>query len=129
MLFRSQMGLDVQAGYEKAAAASGHIAAIVPVGLAWNRAFKTGVADPNPYDGVSYGQMNLWTHDSYHASALGYYLEGLMLFGRLTGRDPMSLGTKETAANDMGFSAAQTSALQKVAHDELVAQGLHFEAQ
>jgi len=48
----AQMGKDVAAGYA-AAATSANVTGVVPVGLAWNRAFETGVADANPYDGIA----------------------------------------------------------------------------
>jgi hypothetical protein len=115
-----QMGKDLAEGYAQAAKAA-HATGIVPAGLAWNRAFETGVADDNPYDGIAYGKIDLWTHDSYHASAYGYYLEALLVFGRVTGKDPLSLGETETVAEDMGFSKTQTRALQQIAHDELAA--------
>jgi hypothetical protein len=118
----SQMAQDIAAGYEAARKASPGIAGVAPVGLAWNRAFATGVADPNPYDGIAAGQVNLWAEDSYHASDYGYYLEALVIFGKVTGRDPLSLGPKERVARDFGFSRKQTIALQQVAHDELAAQ-------
>jgi hypothetical protein len=118
-----KMALDVRAGYDLAAAADPTgIHGVIPVGEAWNRAFKTGVADPNPYDGISAGQINLWTYDNYHASAFGYYLEALMIFGDLTGLDPRSLGKSERAALELGFSPDQAAALQKVAFDELTAR-------
>jgi hypothetical protein len=82
---------------------------------------ESGVADDNPYDGIAAGKLNLWTHDSYHASAFGYYLEALLVFGRVTGKDPLSLGETETVAEDMGFSKPQTKALQQIAHDQLSA--------
>ncbi|MEI6644789.1 MAG: DUF4886 domain-containing protein [bacterium] len=116
-----KMALDIRAAYDLAAAGSPAIRGIIPVGEAWNRAFNTGVADPNPYDGISAGQINLWTYDHYHASAFGYYLEALMIFGDLTGLDPRSLGRNERAALELGFSPEQTSALQKIAFDELSA--------
>jgi len=122
----AQMAIDIHAGYEQAAKAAGHGTVIVPVGLAFNRAMATGVADPNPYDGVAFGQLNLWTYDQYHASVYGYYLEALMIFGRVTGRDPLSLGGKELAAEDLGLSEKQVLALEQVAHDELVAHGVKF---
>jgi hypothetical protein len=62
------------------------------------------VADPDPYDGVSFGQVDLWGWDHYHASAYGYYLEALVVFGGVTGRDPRSLGEQETSAVDLGLS-------------------------
>jgi hypothetical protein len=79
------------------------------------------VADDNPYDGIAPGKVDLWTHDHYHGSVYGYYLEALLVFGRVTGKDPLSLGENETVADDMGFSKAQTKALQQVAHDQLAA--------
>lgn len=115
-----QMGKDIAEGYALAAR-NAKATGIVPAGLAWNRAFDTGVADDNPYDGTAHGKINLWTHDSYHASAYGYYLEALLVFGKVTGKDPLSLGETETVAEDMGFSKAQTKALQQIAHDQLVA--------
>ena len=117
-----QMGLDVAAGYDAARKASPGIAGIVPVGLAWNRAFAAGVADPNPYDGIAAGQINLWAYDNYHASDFGYYLEALLVFAKVTGRDPLSLGPKEIVADDFGFSPEQATALQRIAHDELAVQ-------
>ena len=66
---------------------------VVPVGLAWNRAIDTGLAGDNPYAGIPAGKINLWSWDSYHASAYGYYLEALLVFAKVTGRDPLSLGT------------------------------------
>jgi hypothetical protein len=117
-----KMALDIRAAYDLAAAAGApEIHGVIPVGEAWNRAFNTGVADPNPYDGISAGQLDLWTYDRYHASAFGYYLEALMIFGDLTGLDPRSLGRHEIAAFELGFSSDQASALQKVAFDELSA--------
>jgi len=116
----TQMGIDVAAGYALAAR-NAKAAGVVPVGLAWNRAFTTGVADDNPYDGIAPGKVDLWTHDHYHGSVYGYYLEALLVFGRVTGKDPLSLGENETVADDMGFSKAQTKALQQVAHDQLAA--------
>ena len=73
------------------------------------------------YHGISAGQLNLWAQDNHHASAFGYYLEALMVFGDLTGLDPRSLGKNERAALELGFSSEQATALQKVAFDELTA--------
>jgi hypothetical protein len=116
-----KMALDVRAAYDGAAATTPIIRAIIPVGEAWNRAMKTGVADPNPYDGIAFGQVSLWTYDHYHASTYGYYLAALVIFGDLTGLDPRSLGKAERAAVELGLSATQAEALQKVAFDELTA--------
>jgi hypothetical protein len=112
------MAIDVRAGYDKAASAA-HAASVIPVGEAWNRAFTSGIADSNPYDGIDAGKINLWATDHYHASAHGYYLEALMVFGDITGIDPRSLGASECAAYELGFSGAPARALQQVAFDEL----------
>lgn len=116
------MARDVRAAYDKAAVAAG-AASVLPVGEAWNRAMQTGVADPNPYDGIAAGKVNLWTYDHYHASTHGYYLEALVVFGRLTGRDPRSLGENECSAFELGLPRAEVRALQQVAFDQLVAAG------
>jgi hypothetical protein len=117
-----QMGLDVEAGYEAALKATPRIVGVIPIGLAFNRAIATGLADPNPYDGIGAGQIDLWAYDNYHASVFGYYLEALTVFGKVTGRDPQSLGERERAAADFGISPAQAHALQQIAHDQLAAQ-------
>lgn len=115
------MAKDVRAGYNLAEANSPFIDGVIPVGEAWNRAMATGVADPNPYDGIVFGQVSLWTHDHYHGGTYGYYLSALMVFGDLTGLDPRSLGEGERCAFELGVSKAQAAALQQVAFDELSA--------
>ena len=115
------MTRDLRVAYDQAAAVAPRIRGVVPVGESWLRAIRAGVADANPYDGISAGQVSLWTHDFYHASAYGYYLEALMVFGHVTGLDPRSLGGEDAAAFELGFSAAQATALQTVAADELLA--------
>ena len=118
------MGDDVSCGYRLAARTSPEVRGVVEVGQAFNRAILTGVADGDPYDGIDYGKVSLWTWDQYHASAHGYYLEALMLFGALTGKDPVSLGPQELAARELGFSPRETVALQTVAHDQLAADAV-----
>jgi hypothetical protein len=115
------MTSDIRKGYDRAAAGSPHINSVIPVGEAFNRAVETGVADGNPYDGIAANQVGLWTYDHYHGSTYGYYLEALMVFGRVTGKDPLSLGPREISARELGLSPAQATALQQVAHDELAA--------
>ena len=112
------MARDVRAGYDQAAKGAA-IRTVIPVGEAWTRAMKTGVADPNPYDGIDAGKIDLWGADHYHASTAGYYLEALVVFGSLTSRDPRSLGSSECTAYELGLDAAQVKALQQVAFDEL----------
>jgi hypothetical protein len=116
------MAHDVRAAYDKAAGAAG-AKAVIPVGEAWTRAIQTGVADPNPYDGIEAGKLNLWTYDQYHASTYGYYLEALVIFGDVTGRDPRSLGPNECSAYELGLSRAEAKALQQVAFDQLASTG------
>lgn len=113
------MAKDVRAGYDLAAASTPFIRGVIPVGEAWNRAMATGVADPNPYDGIAFGQIDLWTNDHYHGGTYGYYLSGLLIFGELTGLDPRSLGERERCAHELGISRSQAAALQQVAYDEL----------
>ena len=117
------MARDVRAGYEKAAAAA-DIKTIIPVGDAWSRAMRAGIADPNPYDGIEPGKLDLWSFDHYHASLAGSYLEALVVFGSLTGRDPRSLGDHECSGYELGLDRTQVKALQQIAFDELTAAGV-----
>jgi hypothetical protein len=118
------MAEDLHNGYAAAAAAvSGKQATVAPVGDAWVRAMHTGVADSNPYDGIEANKLDLWTYDHYHASTYGYYLEALVVFGSVTGLDPKSLGATECSGYELGLSAAQVTALEQVASDELAAAG------
>ena len=116
------MARDVRAAYDKAAREAA-ATAVIPVGEAWNRAIQTGVADANPYDGIDAGKLDLWTYDHYHASTYGSYLEALVIFGGLTGRDPRSLGDAECSGFELGLSRQQVAALQQVAFDQLAAGG------
>ncbi|MBJ7498729.1 MAG: DUF4886 domain-containing protein [Sphingopyxis sp.] len=113
------MADDLRAAADRARSANPSVAGIVPVGQAWNRAMTSGVADPNPYDGIGYGQLDLWAYDHYHASVAGYYLSALVTFGAITGIDPTTLGAKEKGADELGLSDAQAAALQRVARDTL----------
>jgi hypothetical protein len=116
------MAQDLRAAADKVRASTRDVDGILPVGQAWNRAITAGIADPNPYDGVSFGQVDLWTYDHYHASIYGYYLEALVVFGRITGLDPRSLGAAERAADDLGISSEQATRLQAIAFEQLAAE-------
>jgi uncharacterized protein DUF4886 len=120
------MANDLAAASSEALQGFPDLTAAIPVGTAWNRAMSEGVADANPYDGIDFGKVSLWSWDQYHASSEGYYLEALVIFGKITGVNPESLGVHETAANDLGISPAVTVALQRVAHEELAAAGEKF---
>ena len=115
------MAKDIRVAYDKAAAGAG--AKVVPVGDAFNRAMKIGFADTNPIDGLDANTIDLWTFDNYHASTFGYYLEALMVFGRVTGRDPRSLGGTECSGMELGLSRPQVEKLQQIAFDELSTLG------
>jgi hypothetical protein len=115
------MGTDIDRAYDRLAAEVPGVKAVNPVGEAFNRAIRTGVADGTPYDGIAADQIDLWTYDHYHASTHGYYLEALVVFGNVTGVDPLALGRGECSGFEMGMSPDQVEALQQVAHDELVA--------
>jgi hypothetical protein len=118
------MARDVRAAYDVAASRAPGVRSVNPVGEAWTRAIETGVADPNPYDGIDADKLNLWTFDSYHASTAGYYLHALVVFGNVTGVDPRSLGRGECSGFELGLSANQVEALQRVAYDQLAADGI-----
>jgi len=117
------MGRDLNATYLKVADSNPNIDGVIPVGLAFNRAINEHVADSNPYDGISPGRVDLWTYDNHHASVYGYYLEALMVFGSITGKDPRTLGQGEKAAWDLGLSPDQAKSLQNVAYQQLHAGG------
>ncbi len=122
------MARDLRAAYDRAAAATPAVRGVIPVGEAWLRAFRDGFADPNPYDGVAFGQVSLWGYDHYHASTHGYYLEALVIFGQVTNRDPRSLGKDERAAFELGISPDQAATLHRIAAEELLAGGTKLEA-
>jgi hypothetical protein len=114
------MTKDVRAAYDQAAK-DANVKMVIPVGESWLRAMQTGVADPNPYDGIEANKLNLWTYDSYHASTYGYYLQALVIFGSVTGVDPRSLGDGECSAFELGLSRAEAKSLQQVAFDSIAA--------
>jgi hypothetical protein len=115
-----QMARDLRGAYDLAAVAPG-VTAVNGVGEAWQRAIDAGLADPNPYDGIDADKIDLWTFDHYHASVFGYYLEALVVFGNLTGRDPRSLGDNECSGYELGLSRQQVAGLQQAAYEQLAA--------
>jgi len=138
----TQMADDIELAYEQAATAAdarafdqwfrgdkvasrrlAGVSGVVAVGKAWNRAIAKGLATANPYAGVGPNQIDLWAWDAYHASIYGYYLEALMVFGAVTGKDPRTLGEREEAAAELGISPAQATDLQSIAYDELASPG------
>ena len=117
-----KMALDVRAGYDKAAAAAPTVKAVNGVGEAWTRAMLLGIADTNPYDGIEFGKISLWSWDYYHASIYGYYLEALVVFGNLTGADPRSLGNNECSGFELGMSRREVKMLQQAAFEQLLSE-------
>lgn len=116
------MAHDVRAAYDQAAATSPAIHSVIPVGQAWNRAIAAHLAAANPYQAVPQGVIDLWASDHYHGSTYGYYLEALVIFGNVTGRDPRSLGSREQAAAALGIEPSLAGKLQQVAAETLAAE-------
>ena len=111
-----RMALDLRRADDRVRTAVPAIARIVPVGEAFNCAIARGIADPNPYDGVTPGEIDLWAGDHYHASNAGYYLEALTVFAAVTNADPRALGRDENAARDLKIAPATAFRLQQVAY-------------
>jgi hypothetical protein len=117
---------DLRLAYAAAAAlagadGTGGIAGIAPVGESFLRAVASGIATRDVYapGAGSDGLIDLWFDDGTHASTWGSYLSALTLYGTLTGLDPAGLGAGEVAARDLGISAADALALQRVASVQL----------
>jgi len=66
--------------------------------------------------------IDLWATDHYHGSTYGYYLEALVIFGNVTGRDPRILGSHEQAAAALGIEPSLASNLRQIAAETLAAQ-------
>lgn len=119
----TRMAEDIRRAGELARRANPAIGRLNPVGTAFNCAIAKGIADSNPYDGIGFGQADLWAYDQYHASTAGYYLEALTIFGGVTGDDPRKLGRAEVAANELGLSPDLAAALQSVAWEVALGGG------
>jgi hypothetical protein len=115
------MTADLHNAYYGLDAANPDYAGVAPVGDAFMLAVQMGLATRNPYaaNAQSDGLIDLWWDDNLHASKYGSYLSALTLYGSITGRDPNSLGAGELAAIDLGISAADALALQRVASLQL----------
>jgi hypothetical protein len=114
-----QMAEDLEAGNKLALGPGSPVHEVIPVGTAWNRAIRDGIADGNPYDGLEFGKVDLWTWDQYHASAAGYYLEALVIFGAVTHVDPRTLPERETVAIMLGLEPRLAARLRDVAAEQL----------
>lgn len=100
---------------------TGGFTGIAPVGQSFLRAVTEGVATRDFWgpDALSDGLIDLWFDDGTHASRQGSYLSALTLFGTLTGLDPAQFGAGELAASELGITAADALALQRIASLEL----------
>src|SRR5947209_1542117 len=112
-----QMALDIREADDRARDLVPAIARVIPVGEAFNCAIAQGIADPDPYDGATAGQIDLWATDNYHASTYGYYLEALTIFAWVTNSDPRKLGRDEKAARELGIRPLIARELREVAFE------------
>lgn len=122
---------DIVAAYrdafERARRTDPSIVAVAPVGRAWQRAWATGVADPDPY--APSGAPLLWygmraqndppisRPDYLHPGVPGAYLSALVLFQQIAGIDVRTLGPREQAAAQLGIAPEMAVKLQAVASD------------
>ena len=109
-------------------------------GDAWVTAMNWGVAQRNPFlTPEPFGQVDLWDSDpllacctvpvGYHPSAYGDYLDALMLFGQITGINPLWLFDEyqesqpghQTAAAALGIDFLTATELAYVAQETLIA--------
>ena len=111
----TRMALDLRKADDEVRALVPSIARIIPVGQAFSCAISKRIADPNPYDGLTPGEVDLWASDHYHASNFGYYLEALTIFAAVTKSDPRKLGRNEAAAHDLGILPGMAAKLQDIA--------------
>ncbi|WP_198937901.1 PEP-CTERM sorting domain-containing protein [Pelomonas sp. KK5] len=119
------MTTDLHNTIYAAAAANPKFAGVVPAGDAFQLAVNSGLAaatgfyDSNGVWQTPSGGIDLWWKDRLHASKYGSYLDALVQFGTITGKDPLSLGAGEQAALDLGIDSATALALEKVASAQL----------
>jgi hypothetical protein len=116
--------------YLSAANHDGHIAGVAPVGDAWALAWMQGVANPDPYGGSAPGVSLTFNYQPgsepstvdvptdagfHHPSIFGAYLSGLVLFQKITGKNPRAFGADEQAAAALGIPSSVAVQLQQVA--------------
>ena len=113
------MAADLHRAYYQQATQDKHVAGVAPAGDAWLRAVRQGLADPNPYDGLAPGQVDLWGPDHYHPSPYGAYLNACVLLAEITGSDPRRLGAREQAAAALGIAPGVAVRLQRIAWEQV----------
>ncbi len=117
------MTADLHADFYAKLASNPNFAGVLPVGDAFQFAFDNGLVKTGGFydnNGVFVPDapgdpMNLWWSDYLHASKYGSYLDALVQFGMITGINPRVLGANDQAARDLGITAADARALQRVA--------------
>ncbi len=114
---------DLAMAYSQAALNNPGIDGVVPVGEAFMRAVRDGVAMRNPYEPTPREIDLWWFEDQFHSSKYGSYLSALTMFGALTGIDPASFGANEKAAFDLRISPRDAMQLQRVAARQLTDSG------
>ena len=112
------MTADLHNGYYRQFFANGRSAGVAPAGDAWLSAIASGVATRNPYSPDA-TKLNLWAVDYYHPSKWGSYLNACVLFYKLTGVDPRTLGGSEQAAAALGIAPAAAVVLQQAAYQQV----------
>ena len=123
----ADMTKDLHTSFYTKASTNPNFAGVVPVGDAFQSAVDQNLVKTSDFYNSSgtYNvarpgdPMNLWWDDYLHASKYGSYLDALVMFGAITGRDPQSLGSNEQAAHDLGISSADARTLQQVAGQQL----------
>jgi hypothetical protein len=128
----AMMTADLRAAFNVKAQTNTGFAGVIPVGEAFQRAVDQGVAKADAFYGpegtyapaLPQDKINLWWDDYLHASKHGSYLSALVLFGKLTGIDPWSLGASEKAAADLGISPGDAVKLQNIASEQLLVAGV-----
>lgn len=121
------MASDLHNAYTAEAAAfnaanptNSHVS-VALAGDAWVTAINQGIAQLNPFLATQpAGQIDLWDSDpllacctvpiGYHPSQYGDYLNGLVLFGQITGVNPETLGAEWDPNNPL-YSASASRAL------------------
>ncbi len=111
------------ASFRCAARRDGKVAGVAPVGEAWRRAWRDGLANPDPFQSSSL--PDLWyginavndppisRPDYHHPGIYGAYLSGLVLFVQMTGADVRTLGASEQAAARLGIPDALAVRMQQ----------------
>lgn len=114
-----EMTDDLASSY--AAAAGPGFAGVAPVGEAFMRAVQSGIATRSMWadDALTDGLIDLWYDDGTHASKHGSYLSALVLYGTLTGLDPIDFGRDEGAARALGIDPDSAVLLQRTASAQL----------